>query len=87
MQGPVDLDEILGPGTEPVEIAVFGMACKRCEATVETVLTDREDVESAQADRAQDSVLVEAQPDVAVEELVDAIRAVGYEARPSSASS
>lgn len=69
--------------TEPIELAVFGMACVHCRDTVETVLRDLEGVRSVDVSLEKPGARVLADPAVSVHDLVQAIQAVGYEARPS----
>ncbi|WP_460920029.1 heavy-metal-associated domain-containing protein [Salinarchaeum chitinilyticum] len=59
------------------EITVEGMTCDGCEEVVEEALEMADGVESADADRSDDSATVEGDADVDV--LVEKVEMAGYE--------
>lgn len=59
------------------EITVEGMTCEGCEDVVEEALRMADGVESAEADRYEDTATVEGNADVDV--LVEKIEMAGYE--------
>ncbi|AGN00726.1 Heavy metal transport/detoxification protein [Salinarchaeum sp. Harcht-Bsk1] len=59
------------------EITVEGMTCEGCEEVVEEALEMADGVESAEADRYEDTATVEGDADVEV--LVDKVEMAGYE--------
>jgi copper chaperone CopZ len=78
------LDRLGLADAETIEIAVFGLACRHCEATVEAVLEDLSAVDRADADREGGRARVRGTGDVSAQALVAQVRSVGYEARPLS---
>jgi len=59
------------------EITVEGMTCEGCEEVVVEALEMADGVESAEADRYEDTATVEGDADVEV--LVDKVEMAGYE--------
>lgn len=73
-------------GTQRIDIAVFGMACSHCRDTVATVVGDLDGVRSVDVDREQGRAEVAADATVSTDDVIEAVRAVGYEARGASAT-
>lgn len=62
----------------PTELTVTGMTCQGCEAVVEKAIEMADNVESADADRYEDSVVVETTGDVDPAVLTNKVELAGY---------
>ena len=63
-----------------IELTVDSMTCEGCEDIVEGALEDVDGVDSAEADRHEDTATVEGDAD----DLVEAVEMAGYEGQVSS---
>ena len=64
----------------PLELTVTGMTCPGCEDVVEKAIEMADGVESADADRYEDRVVVEARDDVDPTVLTNKVVLAGYTA-------
>ncbi|PSP76355.1 heavy metal transporter [Halobacteriales archaeon QS_1_68_20] len=65
-----------------IELTVDSMTCEGCEDIVEGALEDVDGVDSAEADRHEDTATVEGDADA--DDLVEAVEMAGYEGQVSS---
>ena len=79
------MGRLFGKKTEQVELTVRGMTCGHCEMRVTKALTGVDGVRKAEVDREKEQaiVTVDAQAAPAVELLVAAVEAAGYQAEPA----
>ncbi len=72
-------------GTETVRLALEGMSCASCVATIESALNDVPGVLDARVNFASEEATVElADKTVQVDQLIDAVSSAGYQARAAS---
>ncbi len=72
-------------GTETVHLALEGMSCASCVATIESALNDVPGVLDARVNFASEEATVElADKTVQVDQLIDAVSNAGYQARAAS---
>ncbi len=72
-------------GTETVRLALEGMSCASCVATIESALNDVPGVLDARVNFASEEATVElADKTVQVDQLIDAVSNAGYQARAAS---
>lgn len=65
-------------------LTTTGMHCSSCSMLIDMTLADVSGVESSHSDYAEGSTVVVFDDEVAsVQAIVDAIRSVGYEAKPT----
>ena len=79
------MGRLFGKKTKQVELTVRGMTCGHCEMRVTKALTGVDGVRKAEVDREKEQaiVTVDAQAAPAVELLVAAVEAAGYQAEPA----
>ena len=78
---------LLGKKNKEIELTVRGMTCGHCEMRVTKALTGVEGVRKAEVDREREQAIVSVDPkaEVAMESLVAAVEAAGYQAEPARA--
>lgn len=72
-----------GSSRDEIELEVFGMACRHCRGTVQTVLEDLPGVHTADVSLAEGRARLAVEATVEAQGLVETLRNVGYEARPA----
>lgn len=78
---------LFGKKNKEIELTVRGMTCGHCEMRVTKALTGVEGVRKAEVDREREQAIVSVDPkaEVAMESLVAAVEAAGYQAEPARA--
>lgn len=66
---------------EITDLSLSGMSCTTCASTIENNLEDVEGVEDVTVNFATERASVHHQPDVSVEQLIDAVESAGYGVR------
>ena len=76
---------LFGKKTRQIELTVRGMTCEHCEMRVTKALTGIGGVREAKVDREKEQaiVTVDAKAEPALESLVAAVEAAGYQAEPA----
>ena len=67
-----------------IELTVRGMSCAHCEMRVKKALTEVDGVLDAEASHEREQAVIKLDPkaEVAIDALVAAVQAAGYEAEP-----
>src|SRR5262245_61919334 len=73
----------LAAASSVVRVDLEGMTCASCAARIERGLSKLDGVE-ASVSLATEQATVKTPPSVGIDDLVGAVRAVGYDARPAS---
>ena len=71
---------LFGKSNETVVIKVLGMTCPHCAKSVETALTELEDVKKAKVALADGTVTVTLKNTLAMEVMANAIEEAGFKA-------
>jgi copper chaperone CopZ len=76
---------LFGKKSKQIELTVRGMTCEHCEMRVTKALTSVEGVLKAEVDRAKERAIVTVDPEAepALDALIAAVEAVGYQAEPA----
>jgi copper chaperone CopZ len=76
---------LFGKKGKQVELTVRGMTCEHCEMRVTKALSGVEGVRKADVDRTKEQAVltVDAKAEPAMEALVAAVEAAGYQAEPA----
>jgi copper chaperone CopZ len=76
---------IFGKKGKQIELTVRGMTCAHCEMRVTKALSAVQGVRKAEVDREQERAIVTVDPkaEPALESLVAAVEAAGYQAEPA----
>jgi copper chaperone len=76
---------LFGKKGQEVKLTVRGMTCGHCEMRVHKALSGVEGVRKAEVDREREQAIVTVDPKaaVALESLVAAVEAAGYQAEPA----
>jgi copper chaperone CopZ len=76
---------LFGKKEKQIELTVRGMTCGHCEMRVTKALTGVDGVHKAEVDRAKERAIVTVDPkaEPALELLVAAVEAAGYQAEPA----
>ena len=79
------MGRLFGKKGKQVELTVRGMTCGHCEMRVTKALTGVDGVQKAEVDRQKEQaiVTVDAKTEPALESLVAAVEAAGYQAEPA----
>jgi copper chaperone CopZ len=79
------MGRLFGKKNEQIELTVRGMTCGHCEMRVTKALSGVDGVRKAEVNREREQAVVTVDPkaEVAVESLVAAVEAVGYQAEPA----
>ena len=79
------MGRLFGKKSKQVELTVRGMTCGHCEMRVTKALTGVDGVRKADVDREKEQaiVTVDATAEPALESLVAAVEAAGYQAEPA----
>jgi copper chaperone len=79
------MGRLFGKKDKQIELTVRGMTCGHCEMRVTKALSEVEGVRKAEVDREQEQAIVTVDPkaEPALELLVAAVQAAGYQAEPA----
>ncbi len=91
--GKAKLDELIDavqkagyavPAGQPIELAIEGMTCASCSSRLERVLGKQAGVTAATVNLSTERAHIDALPGTAADDLINAVRKAGFDAKPIS---